>query len=73
MHFLHNTQYNLGSRNTDVWAENVTAKVLKMGNDKLQLTVEQSPINEWILQQIESANKERQNEKLRGLNHSFHL
>ena len=74
MHFLHNTQYNLGSRNTDVWAENATAKVLKIGKDKLQLTVEQTPIAEWIQQLLERKNHEHLIEQQKISNScGFHL
>ena len=44
-------------RSTRVWAESVTAHIVKMAKDKLQLTVEQSPIVQWIQQQL--VNKKR--------------
>ncbi len=49
----------LGGRNTDVWAEDVTAKVSKIGKDKLQLIVDQTPIIKWIHQQLERQNQEQ--------------
>ena len=45
-------------RSPRVWAENVTAQIVKMTKDKLQLTVEQSPIVQWIQQQLERSKKE---------------
>ena len=35
-------------RSAKVWAESVSAKVIRIAKDKLQLTVEQSPIVQWI-------------------------
>ena len=65
---------NLGNRNTDVWAENVTAKVLKISKDKLQLTVNQSPIAEWVQQQLGRKNQKRQIEDQKLSNsHGFKL
>lgn len=64
----------LDGRNTDVWAENVTAKVSKIGKDKLQLTVEQTPIAEWIQQLLERKNNEQLIEQQKiSNNRGFHL
>ena len=64
----------LDSQNSDVWAENVTAKVSKIGKDKLQLTIEQTPIAEWIQQQLERKNQERLVEQQKVSNsRGFHL
>ena len=64
----------LDGRNTDVWAENVTAKVSKIGKDKLQLTVEQTPIAEWIQQLLERKNHEHLIEQQKISNsRAFHL
>ena len=64
----------LDGRNTDVWAENVTAKVSKIGKDKLQLTVEQTPIAEWIQQLLERKNHEHLIEQQKISNsRGFHL
>lgn len=54
---------NLGKRNTDVWAENVTAKIIKDGKDKLLLTVEQCHIAEWIQQQLKQKSQKQQIEE----------
>ena len=35
-------------RSPRVWAESVTANIIKIAKDKLQLTVERSPITQWI-------------------------
>ena len=65
---------NLGNRNTDVWAEKVTAKVTKIDKDKLELTVEQCPIVDWVQQQLECKNHERLIEQQRVSNsRGFHL
>lgn len=59
-------------RSTRVWAENVTAQIVKMAKDKLQLTVEQSPIVQWIQQQL--VNKKRVTEDQETSNRrGFHL
>ena len=47
-------------RSARVWAESVTAKVIRITKDKLQLTVEQSPIVKWIQQQLKRENQECQ-------------
>jgi len=61
-------------RSPRVWAENVTAQIVKMTKDKLQLTVEQSPIVQWIQQQLERSKKEKiVEEKKVSNNHGFHL
>jgi hypothetical protein len=61
-------------RSPRIWAENVTAQIVKMTKDKLQLTVEQSPIVQWIQQQLERSKKEKiVEEKKVSNNHGFHL
>lgn len=35
-------------RSPRVWAESVTAQIVRIAKDKLQLTVEQSPIVQWV-------------------------
>ena len=61
-------------RSARVWAESVTAKVIKIAKDKLQLTVEQSPIVQWIQQQLEHNKQERLIEEQKRSNHrGFHL
>ena len=61
-------------RSPRVWAESVTAHIVKMAKDKLQLTIEQSPIALWIKQQVERTKQERQNEEQKMSNHhGFHL
>jgi len=57
-----------------VWAESVTANIVRIAKDKLQLTVEQSPIVQWIQQQLERNKKEQCIEKQKVSNHPrFHL
>ena len=57
-----------------VWAESVTAQIIKMSKNKLQLTVDQSPIVQWIQQQLERNKKEQSVEELKVSNHrGFHL
>ena len=59
-------------RSPRVWAENVTAQIIRMAKDKLQLTVEQSPIIQWIQQQL--VNKKRVTEDQETSNRrGFHL
>ena len=41
-------------RSPRVWAESVTAQIVRMAKDKLQLTIEQSPIIQWIQSQVKS-------------------
>ncbi len=61
-------------RSAKVWAESVTAKVVKISKDSLQLTIEHSPIVLWIKQQVERTKQERQNEEQKMSNHhGFHL
>ena len=61
-------------RSPRIWAENVTAQIVKMTKDKLQLTVEQSPIVQWIQLQLERSKKEKiVEEKKVSNNHGFHL
>ena len=60
-------------RSPKVWAESVTAQIIRMAKDKLQLTVEQSPIVQWIQQQLEHNNQEKQEEQKRTNHLRFHL
>lgn len=61
-------------RSPRVWAESVTAQIVKMAKDKLQLTVEQAPIVQWIKQQLERTKQVRQIEEQKMSNHHcFHL
>lgn len=61
-------------RSPRVWAESVTAKIIRIAKDKLQLTVEQSPIILWIQQQLERSKKEKiVEEQKMSNNHGFHL
>ena len=57
-------------RSPRVWAESVTAQIVKQAKDKLQLTVERSPIIQWIQQQL----KQNKAEELTVSRHQkFHL
>ena len=57
-----------------VWAESITANIVRIAKDKLQLTVEQSPIVLWIQQQLERCKKEKIVEEQKMSNHhGFHL
>ena len=61
-------------RSPRVWAESVTAEIVKMAKNKLQLTVEQSPIVQWIQQQLERNKKEQSVEEQKMSYHrGFHL
>jgi len=61
-------------RSPRVWAESVTAKITRIAKDRLQLTVEQSPIVLWIQQQLERCKKEKIVEEQKMSNHhGFHL
>jgi predicted nucleic acid-binding Zn-ribbon protein len=61
-------------RSPRVWAESVTAQIIRMAKDKLQLTVEQSPIVQWIQQQFERNKQERLSEEQKTSKHrGFHL
>ena len=53
-------------RSPRVWAESVAAKVVRIAMDKLQLTVEQSPIVQWIHHQLEKNVKDTQSVKRNG-------
>lgn len=59
-------------RSPRVWAESVTAQIVKMAKDKLQLTVELSPILQWIQQQLKHEKQERQEQGITR-SRSFHL
>lgn len=56
-----------------VWAESVTANIVRIAKDKLQLTVEQSPIVQWIQQQLECNKNIKIVEKKVLNHHGFHL
>ena len=61
-------------RSPRVWAESVTAQIIKMAKDKLQLTVEQSPIVQWVQQQLERNKQERLSEEQKtSKQRGFHL
>jgi hypothetical protein len=59
-------------RSAKVWAESVTVKVIRIAKDKLQLTVEQSSIVQWIQLQLKHENKERK-EQEKTPRRGFHL
>ena len=57
-----------------VWAESVTANIIRIAKDKLQLTVERSPIVQWIQLQLEHNKQERFIDEQKISNHrGFHL
>ena len=61
-------------RSPRVWAESVTAQIVRIAKDKLQLTVEQSPIVQWVQKQLERNKKEECIEKQEATNHQkYHL
>lgn len=61
-------------RSPRVWAESVTAQIVRIAKDKLQLTVEQSPIVQWIQQQLERDKREHNIEEMKKTNQQgFHL
>ena len=61
-------------RSPRVWAESVTAQIVKMAKNKLQLTVEQSPIVQWVQQQLERNKREQSVKEQKVSNHQgFHL
>ena len=61
-------------RSPRVWAENVTAQIIRMAKDRLQLTIEQSPIVQWIQQQLENNKKEKLvKEQNISNHHGFHI
>ena len=59
-------------RSPRVWADSVTAQIVKMAKNKLQLTVEQSPIVQWIQQRLQFEKQEHQEQKATR-NRGFHL
>lgn len=59
-------------RSPRVWAESVTTQIIKIAKDKLQLTVEQSPIVQWIQQRLQFEKQEHQEQKATR-NRGFHL
>ena len=54
------------------WAESVTAQIVKMAKNMLQLTVEQSPIVQWIQQRLQFEKQERQEQEATR-KRGFHL
>ena len=50
-------------RSPRVWAGSVTAQIVKKAKDKLQITVEQSPIVQWIQQQLKHEKQEHQEQE----------
>jgi hypothetical protein len=60
-------------RSARVWAESVTAKVIRIAKDKLQLTVEQSPIVQWIQQQIKNNKQEEKMREGKNIGQGFHI
>ena len=61
-------------RSPRVWAESVTAHIVKMAKDKLQLTIEQSPIVYWIQQQLKCNTQQQQTEEQKIAGHrGWHL
>jgi hypothetical protein len=61
-------------RSPRVWAESVTAQIVRIAKDKLQLTVEQSPIVQWVQKQLERNKKEECIGKQEATNHQkYHL
>jgi hypothetical protein len=61
-------------RSPRVWAESVTAQIVKLAKNKLQLTVEQSPIGQWIQQQLERNKREQSVKEQKVSNRQgFHL
>ena len=59
-------------RSPRIWAESVTAQIIKMAKNKLQLTVEQSPIVQWIQQQLKHEKQERHEQEATH-SRGFHL
>ena len=59
-------------RSPRVWAESVTAQIVKMAKDKLQLRIEQSPIVQWIQQQLKSKKQVTKDHEISN-NRGFHL
>lgn len=59
-------------RSPRVWAESVTTQIIKIAKDKLQLTVEQSPIVQWIQQRLQFEKQERQEQEATR-KRGFHL
>ena len=66
------TSLQADKRSPSVWAESVTAQIVKMAKDKLQLTVEHSPIIQWIQQQLKHEKQERQDQEVTH-SRGFHL
>ena len=61
-------------RSPRVWAESVTAQIIRIAKDNLQLTVEQSPIIQWIQSQVKSNKNQQVTENQNTSNHrGFHF
>ena len=61
-------------RSPRVWAESVTAQIIRIAKDNLQLTVEQSPIIQWIQSQVKSKKNQQVTENQNTSNHrGFHF
>ena len=61
-------------RSPRVWAESVTAQIVKITKDKLQLTIEHSPIVYWIQQQLKCNTQQQQTEEQKIAGHrGWHL
>ena len=61
-------------RSPRVWAESVTVKIVRIAKDKLQLTVEQSPIVQWLRMQSEHKENSRTlEEEKKSTGCLFHL
>ena len=61
-------------RSPRVWAESITVKIVRIAKDKLQLTVEQSPIVQWLRMQSEHKENSRTlEEEKKSTGCLFHL
>lgn len=61
-------------RSPRVWAESETVKIVRIAKDKLQLTVEQSPIVQWLRMQSEHKENSRTlEEEKKSTGCLFHL
>ena len=50
-------------RGTNVWADSVTAQVIHQAKQKLLLTIEQTPIGQWLNQQLEKRRMQREEQQ----------
>ena len=61
-------------RSPRVQTERVTAQIVRIAKDKLQLTVEQSPIVQWIQKQLKCNTQKQQTEEQKIAGHrGWHL